>query len=703
MIKRTRFLTALICIILSIVCAFGMIFTGCGEYKPPENQGDTPVTPDYPENPDDPENPEEVVSTDFSVQLVVKNNKTWQNFTYDFYDASDNKNGVHSQDWIKWESIRIQWTNVETGARHFGTLNNDGKATCAGLDGDYKVTIFNVPTGFTYEPNINYADNLTKNIEIIVYKIQKTSGTKVLFNLSDHSISYKALMIKNTGVYRAVLEDKDDKIMYAFQTSKQGVYSLTTLADITENKINPKLTVYSGNTSGGFVTDALGSKDDGGSANTYTKNIYWEYRISADETKGGNALFFELYSTSLDGNSSYPLTVDFLIQRDGDFTRTEYDTTPVPVTEDFSKTPPTPTGTPTNAFDSPNTGTKWCDSTAVILNSESGIADFRAQNNKYGSKFVRQEELDDQVILNTAEGIAEFKANYLQKYAKDGDDVTVKTDNVPSNNGSYYRYSYSCVETELKNEFNQVIGKAKNHIFTLTEKYYFGTIINSEEGIAQFLTKANNAAAKVTWKEIAENQVVLNTAEGISQFIQNAGEGATVSYGNVPANDGNYYYFVHDGENDVYTLTERFELYDGEERYVTYDAVSNTYIIDVTYYSTDGYYYFYDYEEATNTYILTDRLYAVIGARANSIVDLTDSHINYKFLNGKNYMEFVYTYRQYTNDDGAYPVNEELAELLQNYCLSANMFNDGYGFAETAGYNSDEKGMWMFACKYYKK
>ena len=702
MIKRTRFLTALICIILSIACAFGMIFTGCGEYKPPENQGDTPVTPDYPENPDDPENPEEVVSTDFSVQLVVKNKKTWQNFTYDFYDASDNKNGVHSQDWIKWESIRIQWTNVETGARHFGTLNNDGKATCAGLDGDYKVTIFNVPTGFTYEPNINYADNLTKNIEVVIYKIQ-SKGVKVKLLAQDkdgNKRSVTATRLPSTGVFRTTLASKDDRAMFYFQPSKQGTYSMTTLVDITENKINPKLSLFLGQVSSGAIYFNK-EQDGGGSENTHTKNVNLEYNISADMV--GNALFFELYSTSLDGNSSYPLTVDFLLQREGDFTRTEYDTTPVPVTEDFEKTPPTPEGTATNAFDSPNTGSGWCDSTAVILNSESGIADFRTQHNKYGSKFIRREELTDQIILNTAEGIAEFKANYKQNYAKDGDDVTVITANVPSNDGYYYYYSYSSADLDLKNEFNQVIGKAKNHIFTLTNKYSFDMIINSQEGIAQFLTKANNTDAKVVRKEIVDNQVVHNTAEGIAQFIQQVGGNATVSNGTVPKNDGNYYYVEEDTVTSTYTMTEKFELYDGEKHFITYNAVTDTYTIGINYYSTDGYYYFYDYDEATNTYILTDRLYAVIDAKANSIIDLTDTHINYRFLNGKNYLEFITTYRQYSNFDGSYPVNEELAELLQNYCISANMFNDGYGFAETAGYNADEKGMWMIACKYYKK
>lgn len=720
MIRLKKLTTAFICVILSLVCAFGVAFSGCAEYKPPQNSGDNtgdlpddpnnPDDPVNPDNPDDPVNPDEE-SKDFSVQLLVKNGKEWQNFTYEFYDASDGRGGAHEQGWIKWDTIKIQWTHKYNGSRQYAGLDENGKATCAGLDGDYQVTILNVPTGFTYECNENYASSktsTTRNIEIILYQIQKTGATKTLYNLSDHSISYKATMLKTTGVYRAVLENNQARVMYAFQTNKQGVYSLTTLVDVTENKINPKLTVYSGNTSGGFVTDALDSKDDGGSENTYTKNIYWEYRISADETKGGNALFFELYSTSVDGNASYPLTVDFLIQRDGDFTRAEYDTTPVPVTEDFSKTPPTPEGTATEAAATDNlTGEKWCKGNSVILNTESGIADFKSENNKYNAKFVREEELNEQIILNTPEGIEQFKQAYRQRLGdKPGVEVEIKVipDNVPANDGNYYRYSFSFIDYDIKDEHNQIIGRKEEYVFTLTAKYSFEIIMNTEEGISDFLKKVGNEDAKVIRSEIRNHEVILNTEEGIAEFISEVGGRATVIIGTeIPENDGNYYRVSYDETTDTYTMTDRFEVYDGNYHYFKYYASTDTYVINETYYSTDGYYYFYEYDEATATYILTDRLYAILDAAANSLVDLTDPHINYKFLNGKNYAEFIKIYRENCNGDGAYPVNEELAAFLKHYCLSANMFNDGYGMAESSGYNADEDGMWLLICKYYKK
>ncbi|MGN1060765.1 MAG: hypothetical protein ACI4QN_03440 [Candidatus Coproplasma sp.] len=581
MLKRKRFLTAFVCVILSLITVLSFAFSGCAEYKPPEGGGDTPVVP---VDPDDPEQPEKEEENDFSVQLVIKSGSVWQNFTYEYYDASDGKGGAHEQGWVYWDSIKVQWTNEETNARHIVALNNDGKAVCPGLDGDYKVTLTNVPTGFTYEPNQNYADNITKKIEIVIYKINSVSGKTTLTYVSDSSIKYTAYKIQNkTGVYRAVLEDKDDRIMYAFQPGRQGTYSLTSLVDVTENKVNPKLTVYSGMVgAGNYVTNALAEKDDGGAENTYTKNIYWQYYLAADEATGSNALIFELHSTSIDGVSGYPIAVDFLIQRDGDYTREEYITTPVPVTEDFTKTPPTPSGTFTWAASNPVTDGLLLDSSKVILNSEAGITDFKQKHNAYAANFVRREEITNQVILNTAEGIAEFKNN------------------------------------------------------------------------------VNNPSA-------------------------------TVSTGTNPENDGNYYYYQFNQSTNTYTLTQR-------------------------YYSVDGYYYFYDYDEATNTYTLTDRLYAVLN-KPNQIVDFTDPKMNFRFLQNRNYVEFINTYRQYCNTAGAYPVNAELAQFLQDYCLANRLFNDGYGLAETTvvtyvdkdgvtqrgHYNSDEESMWMFGCGYYKQ
>ncbi len=370
MIKRKK-LTALICVILSVIFALCFAFTGCAEYTPPKPDPDTPPVTDLPDDPDDPDDPTKQ-DEEFSVQLVVKNGKLWQNFNYEFYEASDGKGGAHEQGWAYWDSLKIQWTNVETNERFFAPLDKDGKAVCPGLDGDFKVTLSQLPTGFTYEPNQNYADNITKSIEIIVYKIQSEGSRLTLWRGDDHAIKYENVRrLNQTGAYRIVLESKDDRKMCAFSTGRQGTYSFSTLVDVTQNKVNPKLTVYNGS----LVSKAIyhfQDKDDGGAENTYTKNVLWQYFLPADEAKGSSALIFEIYSTSSDGNSSYPIVVDILIQRDGDYTREEYANVPVPVTEDFTKKPAKPEGTFTWAARNPVTPALLLDESKVILNTEKG-------------------------------------------------------------------------------------------------------------------------------------------------------------------------------------------------------------------------------------------------------------------------------------------------------------------------------------------
>lgn len=384
MIKRKNFFTSLACVILALATALCLLFGGCAEYTAPQNPGNTGADkPSLPVTPSDPTDTEE----GFSVQLIVYDGE-WRNFTKEYYEASDGKGGAHDAGWIYWDSLKVQWTDRETNARYTSGLDGDGKAVCNELDGDYKVTLTSLPTGFTYEPNENYADNITKRIEITIHKILPLGRQDYLYlNTNGNTTKYNYYELNTTGAYRITLANADDSIMCALHVTRQGTYSLTTLADVTANLVNPKLSVYNGNLSSRLVY-WNSDKDDGGASNTYTKNIYWQYNISASEATGGNALIFRLYSSSIDGSSGYPMTIDFLVQRDGDYTNTKYDTEAVPVTEDFSKTPAVPGGTFTWCARSDKTEGLTLDETTVMLNTETGR----------GGKTVEmgeQAELDD--------------------------------------------------------------------------------------------------------------------------------------------------------------------------------------------------------------------------------------------------------------------------------------------------------------------
>ena len=70
---------------------------------------------------------------------------------------------------------------------------------------------------------------------------------------------------------------------------------------------------------------------------------------------------------------------------------------------------------------------------------------------------------------------------------------------------------------------------------------------------------------------------------------------------------------------------------------------------------------------------------------------------------GKDYNEFMNTYFEYCNSDGAHPVNRELKEFLQLYASSQSLFADGESLAEIyLNLSATEEDMWLFGCGYYK-
>ncbi len=136
----------------------------------------------------------------------------------------------------------------------------------------------------------------------------------------------------------------------------------------------------------------------------------------------------------------------------------------------------------------------------------------------------------------------------------------------------------------------------------------------------------------------------------------------------------------------------------------------------------DGYYYYLNpatndfYRETDGSVSAQYRLYVKIKL-TNPIMaepftgpNVSLYHIAQKYgMPEKNYHNFINGtngYAAHCNGDGAYPVNEELKQFVQDYAVSQRMFNDGNGWAEWSppdgpGYNSDEDSQWLFACGVY--
>ena len=212
---------ALILLILSL--------TGCGTYsgitKPTK-----PTLPNSPENPGNPENPEEPKEDiPFTVTLVFEDTP--------FVDT---------------DGMYAQWTR--DGEIHRAEFIYDEKtgistATVTGLDGDYAVTLLNLPSSYMYDANAHTATNHNRNTVIEVFKFYK-NGTRPGSNEYD-----KAIKISRVGAYTATITEKQPFMFFEFTPSAAGTYVVTTICDINANEINPSFDIYTGNTSAKYFSN----------------------------------------------------------------------------------------------------------------------------------------------------------------------------------------------------------------------------------------------------------------------------------------------------------------------------------------------------------------------------------------------------------------------------------------------------------------
>ncbi len=206
------------------------------------------------------------------------------------------------------QPISVQWNDGY--ALHTAPVGKDGVARISGLDGDYRVTLSEVPIGYGYDPNIYKAtsDEDGRNVTIELYRLNTTRGRGDKL--------YEAISIRNTGVYCIDIEDADDQVFFQFEPAEGGTYAVTSWMDAVANTVNPTARYYGANPS---YKELQAIVDDGGESNTYTKNFKLEVQI-ADEQIGANmqpAFTFGVSASAKD--SKYPIRIYFAITLDGEF------------------------------------------------------------------------------------------------------------------------------------------------------------------------------------------------------------------------------------------------------------------------------------------------------------------------------------------------------------------------------------------------
>ena len=206
---------------------------------------------------------------------------------------------------IPEEDIVVEWTKKDGHGVYTAPLGKDGVAKAENLDGDYKITLSKVPSGYVYNPNVHIATNENKDYKIELFKpIEIKSTNKGTDFFGD------CITIRRDGVYTVTLDGGNHIVYYQYSPTQVGTYCIESWANVDENTVNPKLDAYHGTGPGPKYFDY--TVNDGGTESYYTKNFLHSVEI----TSLGQGIFFALKANSK--TDTYPITLTFSIYRDGD-------------------------------------------------------------------------------------------------------------------------------------------------------------------------------------------------------------------------------------------------------------------------------------------------------------------------------------------------------------------------------------------------
>ena len=166
------------------------------------------------------------------------------------------------------------WT--DGSSVHTAKFDKNGVARIDGLDGDYRVTLTNVPNEYTYNPNDNLATNDDRSIIVNLYTLNSLSGGGTGL--------YDCYNFRKTGVYSAVLNSADDGIFFQYAPDGMGTYSIESWADVITDDIDPDIDVYIGSSQWKAYEKTI---TDGGPVGSYTINFVHEVQIASENISSG--------------------------------------------------------------------------------------------------------------------------------------------------------------------------------------------------------------------------------------------------------------------------------------------------------------------------------------------------------------------------------------------------------------------------------
>ncbi len=277
--KRLIALLMMLCLVLSAV--------SCGERIPPVDTGDPKPPADDTGDVSDPSKPDGDDDEDaFTVTVMFGGS-------------------VYIPEKVADDSKALKVRFTDGMSYHTVNVGENGTASIKGLDGDYTVTLLNLPDGYTYNPNIYKISNDDKNITVELLRLVKNYGSG--------TSSYNTIKITKTGVYRADIKKAGQVVYFEFVPKKAGSYCIESLMDVSAEMFNPMVDIYRGGSVGFNIF--IERRDGGGIEGNYTKNF--KYVLDIDEVFLGNGYVFGIYVEGKD--AVYPTTVDFEVSYTGKY------------------------------------------------------------------------------------------------------------------------------------------------------------------------------------------------------------------------------------------------------------------------------------------------------------------------------------------------------------------------------------------------
>lgn len=216
------------------------------------------------------------------------------------------------------DGMTAQWQNATSLMT--AEFNEQGFASCAGLDGEYSVTISGLnddvdekdPVYYAYNTNAYTTSNNYRDIVITIYEViipDRNSST-------EGSGPYDPINISDIGIYRTEITYEGQMIYFHFTPRQNGSFSLTSWMNAAEDLVDPVLYAYFGSAQYVNIDNPV-IVDDGGTNGKFTSNFRYEVQFS--KAMIGGACVFAITAASYTGE--FPVEVYFALSYDDDYDR----------------------------------------------------------------------------------------------------------------------------------------------------------------------------------------------------------------------------------------------------------------------------------------------------------------------------------------------------------------------------------------------